>query len=144
MFMSFFSSKNQKLVKRWVAEHEQIVILAHEVIAQYSQNNYEAAKTELRKLNELAVKHIMDEDLEFYRLLKDQKRLNGETEKLVNDFTRTFKNTKNTLMGFLTKYTQDDAVLDDNFFTTFNELVGVLAQRIAFEEENLYVALNSK
>ncbi len=144
MFGSLFSSKNQKLVKQWEKEHEQIVVLAHKVIAAYSKNNHDDAKKELNALNELAVDHLMDEDIQFYRLLKDQKRLDTETEALVNEFTQTFKGTKTALMGFLTKYSRPEAILDEDFFTAFNEIVGVLAERIAFEEENLYIKLNAK
>jgi len=144
MFGSLFSSKNQKLVKQWEKEHEQIVVLAHKVIAAYSKNNHDAAKKELKALNELAVDHLMDEDIQFYRLLKDQKRLDAKTEKLVNEFTQTFKGTKIALMGFLTKYSRPEAILDEEFFTAFNEIVGVVAERIAFEEENLYIKLNAK
>jgi len=86
----------------------------------------------------------MNEDIEFYRLLKDQKRNDSKTEKMVNDFTKTFQGTKLALMNFLTKYSKPETELDETFFTTFNELVGVLGERIAFEEENLYVKLNSK
>jgi len=139
-----FSSKNQKLVKKWEKEHKQIVVLAHKVIAEYSKNNQKAAKKELKALNKLAVNHIMNEDIEFYKLLKDQKRLDDETEKLIYNFTNTFKDTKNALMMFLTKYTKDDVVLDEEFFISFNEIVEVLAKRIAFEEENLYNTLNVK
>jgi hypothetical protein len=144
MFGSLFSSKNQKLVKKWEKEHEQIVVLAHKVIAAYSKNNHDDAKKELEALNDLAVDHLMDEDIQFYRLLKDQQRLDEKTEELVNEFTKTFKGTKIALMGFLTKYSRPEAILDDEFFTAFNEIVGVLADRIAFEEENLYIKLNSK
>lgn len=144
MFGSFFSSKNQKLVKQWEKEHEQIVVLAHKVIAAYSKNDNDLAKKELKALNKLAVDHLMDEDIQFYRLLKDQKRLDVKTEKLVNEFTKTFKGTKIALMKFLTKYSRPETILDDEFFTSFNELVAVLAERIAFEEENLYIKLNSK
>ena len=144
MFTSLFSSKNQKLVKKWVQEHEQIVVLAHKVIAEYSKNNHDAAKRELEALNVLAVDHIMNEDIEFYRLLRDQRRLDSKTEKLIEDFIKSFKDTKITLMNFLTKYTRPEAVLDEEFFNTFNNMVGVLAERISFEEENLYARLYSK
>ncbi len=144
MFGSFFLSKNQKLVKRWRKEHEKIVVLAHKVIASYSKNDHDTTKKELKALNVLAVDHLMDEDIQFYRLLKDQKRVDSDTEELVNEFTDTFKNTKNTLMKFLTHYTRPEVVLDDEFFDAFNSIVGVLGERIAFEEENLYIKLNNK
>ena len=144
MFWSLFSSKNQKLVKKWVKEHEQIVVLAHKVIADYSNNNHAATKKDLVSLRELAVNHIMTEDLEFYKLLKDKKRFDSKTEKLIDEFTDTFRDTKLVLMDFLSKYTRTDAVLDDEFFKTFNEIVGVLAERIAFEEKTLYATLSAK
>lgn len=143
MFLSLFPSQNKKLVKKWEKEHEQIVVIAHEVIAEYSKNDYEATKKALKKLNSLAVDHLMHEDIEFFRLLRDQKRLNGETEVLVREFTHTFKDTKVTLMKFLSKYTQVDTPIDEEFFEIFNELVGVLAERISFEEDNLYALLKS-
>ena len=144
MFFSLFSSKNQKLVKKWKKEHEQMVVLAHKVIAAYSKNNYEETKKQLTALNDLAVDHLMNEDIEFYRLLKDQKRLDLKTEKMVKEFIETFRGTKTTLMNFLTIHSRPETKLDDEFFKTFNELVEVLGQRIAFEEENLYSKLESK
>jgi hypothetical protein len=118
--------------------------LAHKVIAAYSKNDHDTTKKELNALNVLTVDHLMDEDIQFYRLLKDQKRMDYQTEKLIHEFTGTFKGTKTTLMNFLTKYSRPEAILDQEFFDTFNTLVGILGERIAFEEENLYIKLNSK
>ena len=143
MFGNLFLSKNQKLVKQWEKEHEEIVVLAHKVIAAYSKNDHKQAKKELKALNILAVDHVMHEDIEFYRLLKDQRRNDSKTEKMVKEFTKSFKGTKLALMNFLTKYSRPETVLDDEFFTTFNELVGVLGERIAFEEENLYIKMRA-
>ena len=143
MFGSLFASKNKKLVKKWEKEHEQIVVLAHKVIAAYSKNDHKQAKKELKALNELAVDHVMNEDIEFYKLLKDQKRNDSKTEEMVKDFTKSFKGTKIALMNFLTKYSRPETVLDDEFFTAFNELVGVLGERIAFEEKNLYIKMGA-
>ena len=143
MFGSLFASKNKKLVTKWEKEHEQIVVLAHKVIAAYSKNDHKQAKKELVALNELAVDHVMNEDIEFYKLLKDQKRNDSKTEKMVKEFTKSFKGTKIALMNFLTKYSRPETVLDDEFFTTFNELVGILGERIAFEEENLYIKMRA-
>ncbi len=144
MLGSLFSSKNKKLVKKWEKEHEKIVVLAHAVIAAYSKNDHDSAKKALKELNNLAVDHIMNEDIEFYRLLKDKKRVDEKTEKLVNEFTATFKGTKITLMNFLTQYSRPEATLDQEFFDTFNAIVGILGERIEFEEKNLYTKLNSK
>lgn len=144
ILFSFFSSKEQKLVKKWHKEHEQIVELATKIIAEYSKNNTKKAKELLQELNVLAIDHIMNEDLEFYRLQKDSKNIDGDTIKMMDEFSRTFKGTKIALMKFLTKYTKDDVVLDEEFFNTFNSIVGILAKRIDFEEENLYAELKTK
>ena len=143
MFGNFFLSKNQKLVKKWEKEHKEIVVLAHKVIAAYSENDHKQAKKELKALSELAVDHVMNEDIEFYRLLKDQIRNDSKTEKMVKEFTKSFKGTKLALMNFLTKYSRPETVLDDEFFTAFNDLVGILGERIAFEEENLYIKMRT-
>jgi len=144
MFESLFGSKNKKLAVHWEKEHQEIVVLAHEVIAKYSKNDMNGAKKSLKTLNDLAVDHLMEEDIEFYKLLKDDKRLTPKTVDLVHEFTRTFKDTKLTLMKFLTKYAKDDVILDEEFFNTFNTLVAVLADRINFEEENLYTLMKEK
>lgn len=144
MFSSFFSSKEQKLVKKWSKEHEQIVALATDVIEEYSKNSLNVAKKKLKELNKITTDHIMDEDLEFYRLEKDGTQIDDATIKLIHEFEETFKGTKVPLMQFLTKYTKDDAILDENFFHSFNELVAILGKRIEFEETNLYAELNKK
>ncbi len=144
MLLRLFLSKNQKLVKKWKKEHEDIVVLAHKVIGEYSKNNHANARKALKELNNITVNHVMNEDIEFYRLMKDQKRITTKSEAMVREFTDTFKGTKMALMNFLTKYTQDDVVLDEEFFTAFNNLVGILGERIEFEENNLYSILYNK
>ena len=142
MFSSLFLSKNQKLVKKWKKEHEKIVLLTHEVIAQYSKNNHKKAKKKLVSLNNLVIDHVTNENIEFYKLLKDKKKFSLKNEKAIDEFTETFKDTKSTLMQFLTKNTRDSAVLDDDFFATLNELAEILVERIEFEEKNLYHLLD--
>ena len=144
MFGSLFLSKNQKLVKKWKKEHEQIVVLATKVIGEYSKNNPDAAKKQLIALNELAVDHLMNEDIEFYRLLKDARRADRKTEEAVNEFTKSFKGIKLPLMNFLTIHSRDKAVLDEKFFEEFNELIDALGERIAFEEDNLYLRMAAR
>lgn len=144
MLSTLFLSKNQKLVKKWTKEHEQIVILATKVIGEYSKNNHDNAKSALKKLNTLAVNHVMNEDIEFYKLLKDKKRLTPTNESYVKEFTKSFKGTKMALMNFLSQHSRDDVVLDDAFLANFNELVAVLGERIEYEEKNLYSILYAK
>jgi len=144
MLSTFFSSKNQKLVKKWRKEHETIVVLAHKVIAAYSLNNHEQTRKELIKLNKVAVQHLMLEDIELYKILKSTKNADEKVDKLIVEFKNTFRTTKLTLMDFLTKYTRKSCVYDDEFFKTFNQLVAVLSDRIDFEEKNLYSTMDIK
>ena len=143
MFFSLFLSKNQKLVRNWKREHKQIVKLATKVITVYTNSNHDKAKKALNELRLVTLNHLMTEDIEFFKLLKDHESIDRETEKFVNEFKETFYDTKSVLRHFLKDYTHDDAVLDDNFFESFNGLVGVLSQRIAFEEKNLYNRLSA-
>jgi hypothetical protein len=136
-----FSSKNQKLVQKWQKEHEKIVELAHKVLGEYAKNNYKEAKKTLKALNSLVVDHLMNEDIEFYKLMHDEKRIDRKTEVLVDDFIKSFRKTKLELMSFLSQYAKDDVPLDETFLTTFNEIIEVVAERIDFEEKNLYSKL---
>ena len=144
MFWSIFLSKNKKLVRRWKKEHKKIVILANKVIDSYTKRDLKATQKALVALNDVAIEHLMTEDIEFYRTLKDKKKVNEDMEQLINEFTLSFKDTKHVLRDFLLTYTKDDAALDSRFFETFKSIVEALSKRITFEEENLYKVLASK
>ncbi len=130
------------MVKKWKKEHEKIVLLTHEVIAEYSKNNHKKAKKALVSLNNLAIDHITNENIEFYKLLKDTHKVSVKNRQHIEEFVSTFKETKMELMHFLTKYSRDAVVLDDEFFKTLNELAEILIERINFEEKNLYNLLD--
>ena len=142
MLFGLFSSKTQKLVKTWTKEHQEIVKLAGKIIDSYESENENALKKNIKALNSLALNHLMTEDLEFYKLINHTDELDEITTSLVNEFTNSFRSTKLVLMNFLTKYMKKSAVYDEEFIETFKVIVGVLAERIAFEENNLYAALD--
>ena len=143
MFFSFFSSKNQKLVKEWVGEHKEIVVLAGKIIDDFDTGDIPATKKDLQKLHKVAINHIMTEDIELFTLLNEEKRFDEDTKVLVDNFSRSFIDTKLALIDFLTKYTKEDVELDEKFIRSFKELVGVLAERIEFEEKNLYSKMDA-
>jgi len=142
MFNSLFLTKNQKLVKKWTKEHEKIVFLVNQVIAEYSKNNHKKAKKNLVILNHLVVDHVTDENIEFYKLSRDTTRLSTQNIVDVKEFIQTFTNLKKDLMKFLTKYTRKDTALDDDFFETISSISEVLLERIEYEEAKLYSTLN--
>jgi len=142
MFLSLFLTKNQKLVKKWTREHEKIVFLTNTVIAEYSKNNHKKAKKRLIELNNLIVDHITDENIEFYKLLKDTDRLSPTNKQYTEEFINTFSGIKKDLMKFLTKYTRRETPLDDEFFETLTAISDILLERIKYEESKLYSILN--
>ena len=142
MLSNFFLTKNQKLVKRWTKEHETIVFLTNQVIAEYSKNNHKKAKKRLIELNHMVVDHVTDENIKFYKLLKDEDRLSPQNREYTKEFIKTFADVRKDLMKFLTKYTRKTTQLDDEFFDTLTTIADVLVERIEYEESKLYSALN--
>ncbi len=141
MFFSLFSSKNQKLVEHWSSDHIEIVSLANSVVSAYESGNNKYIHQTLETLKKVTIGHLMEEDTELIDLLRDSKKLDRKLEKLIVEFRNTFKGAKTAVLVFLTKYTYDDAVYDENFIYDFKELINVLGKRIDFEENNLYAKL---
>jgi len=142
MLSDLFLTKNQKLVKRWKREHEEMIALSHAVVAAYVKNNHSDAKAKLRSLGAVAADHLTSEDMEFYRLLKDPERNDAVTKQQIIEFQESFKDIKQGLMKFLAKYSRDEEPLNEVFFDTFSNVLDMLEERIAFEEEKLYFRMS--
>ena len=140
----FLKSKNEKLVGKWHDEHIQIVDIAHKVLAEHAKNNPEKAKEYLKKLNEMVVDHVMNEDVEFFKMLQDYEHVDYETEKLIKDFVSSFKKTKIELMDFLKHYSKPEVELDDDFAKQFMQIAEAVEERISFEEREVYSKLKRK
>jgi len=141
MLSSLFLSKNQKLVKKWKDEHVKMVELAHLILGEYAKGEHAQAKKYLKNFSKIGVNHIVSEDIEFFKLLRNPETTNHRTEELVEEFTNSFGGVKETLMKFLGKYTLDETPLDEEFFETFSAIAKILGERIKFEEANLYLHL---
>jgi len=141
MFLSLFLSKNQKQVEQWKEEHREIVTLATALLESYERGDSEDVREILEELRVVTFNHLMSEDAEFYRLLKEHKNKNSKTELFIKEFEESFYSTKATLMHFLDDYTKKSLPIDDTFIKKFNELVDILVKRIEFEESNLYSLL---
>jgi len=144
MIFGFFASKNKKLIKHWKKEHQQMAVLGHKVLAQYAKNNKKKAKKELKNLSDLAIGHLLSEDIHLYKILKDDVSLDPKTKKLANDFVQSFKCSKTQFIFFLSEYTKADIELDETFYQTFHELFDLFTRRIEYEERHLYKHLQSK
>ena len=141
MFDSLFASKNKKLVLKLQKEHQNLVGLAGDILDAYEKKNDKLLRKKLETLKKVALIHLMTEDVEFYRLLKDSKRSTDEITSLVDEFEHSFVAIKLALIDFLDKYTVQNAYYDGEFIGRFKEIVGVLAKRIEFEEAHLYTVL---
>ncbi len=139
-----FASKNKRLVNKWQREHEEIVTLAGKVITTYAQEEYTQAKKYLKELNSLTVDHVMNEDIEFFKMMHEDGEIDKETEEMIKDFVQGFKKTKLSLINFLGHYAKIDIPLDEHFFREFNELVEAIKERIHFEETRVYSKLKLK
>ena len=139
---SLFESKAQKIVKRWRKEHEELVVLGKEVLGDYVKGDEEKTRRVLKKFVDKAVDHLNSEDIEMFRMLHDAKVQDDKIERLIQDFQRSFKDTKTTLMKLLARYVRPDAPLNEEFFDTFSKILDILAQRIEYEEKNLYLYLS--
>ncbi len=139
--LSLFKSKNKKLVERWEKEHEKLVVLGEKVIAEYVKGNEDQAKLYLKKFTDLAMDHLSSEDIEMFKLLRGSNLNEERLEKMIEDFQRSFKETKTTLMKFLAKYVKSGTPLDNDFFDTFQAVMDILGKRIDYEEQNLYFQL---
>ena len=142
MFDSLFASKNKKLVLRLEKEHKRLVSLATAIIKAYEENNLKRLRSKLEELKKVALIHLMTEDVEFYRLIKDSKRSTDEISSLIEEFDHSFAAIKIALIDFLDTYTAEDAIYNSNFINQFKEIVNVLGKRIEFEEKNLYSVLH--
>jgi hemerythrin len=141
MFDSLFASKNKKLVLKLQKEHKHLVELVGVLLQAYEQNDKKRLHKYLVELKNVALTHLMTEDVEFYRLVKDSKRSTKEIEKLVHEFETSFGAIKLALIDFLDRYTAEDALYDQEFIEKFKMIVNVLQGRIEFEETHLYEAL---
>jgi len=144
MLKSMFLSKNQKLIKSWEDEHKKIGVLAGKIIESYEKDDIQNTKRYMQELRDLTIGHLMQEDLAFYNLLKSSYNLDIETIEHIKDFRDSFKGTKTALMNFISKYAVDNVPLDNNFIEAFKGLVGVVVQRIEYEETNLYPILSKE
>ena len=141
MFDSLFASKNKKLVLKLQKEHKKLVALVGDIIKAYDDNKAQLLLKKLIDLKNVALMHLMSEDVEFYRLVKDSQRSSAEIEDLVSEFEKNFGAIKLALINFLDKYTDEDALYDSEFMAQFKNIVEVLSQRIEFEETRLYEVL---
>jgi len=138
MFGLLFGSHNKKLVKKWQKEHHKILQQAQKVFEAYEYNDQNAVAKLLEDLRFSAMEHLMDEDIEFNKLLDKKEKLTPELEKGISDFTKSFEAIKPKLREFLRYYTQKGVEYNGEFLIAFTEIAEALQKRIAYEEETLY------
>jgi len=150
MFGVFFKqnkdlSKNSKKVKKWQGEHRALANYAGKIVDAYDRGNTKKARKLLDKLQTIALKHLMDEDVTFFELFK--KSANAEQDKeilaSIKKFRESFIDTKKALFYFFIYYTDEKNELNQIFKDKLDGIIDALVQRIEFEENNLYVMINN-
>ena len=141
MFDSLFASKNKKLALKLQKEHKHLVKLVESILKAYEDDDKKRLYKYLSELKNVALTHLMTEDVEFYRLIKDSKRSTAEIAEYVHEFEKSFGGIKLALIDFLDIYTAENALYDHEFIEKFQTIVKVLQGRIEFEETRLYKAL---
>lgn len=138
-------SKNSKIVKRWQAEHQALANRALKVVDSYEREDLKKARKHLDKLQTLALKHLMDEDVKFFELFKkaEDNEADKEILKSIKEFRNTFIDTKKVLFHFFIYYTNPKNDLDHIFKDKLNAIIDALVNRIEFEEKNLYILINN-
>ena len=135
---------NKGKVKKWEGEHKALAKEAMAVVNFYDNNEMKKAKKHLVKLQNLALNHLMDEDVTFSDLFK--KADESETDKKIiasmKEFRATFIDTKKVLIHFFIHYTDDKTILDAHFKQQLDGIIDALVKRIDFEEHNLYTLIN--
>ncbi len=142
--LSFLESKNKKLVKRWKKEHEQLIVLGKKVLAEYVKNDEQKIRSSLQAFTDLAMTHLSSEDVELYKLLSDPSQRSEKLKDSVDHFQKSFKDIKMILMKFLASYNRNEKPIDEEFFDNFSQIMEILAERIEFEEGELYFYLSMK
>jgi len=143
MFESLFASKNKKIVLKLQKEHQQILSLVKDIQKAYDRGDDQCIRTLLIELENVVLDHLMTEDVEFYRLVRDPKRSTKEIEYLIKQFEENFDTIKLALIDFLDKYTDENAYYKEEFIKHFHDLVAILGARIEFEEKYLYGVLKA-
>ena len=138
-------SNNSRKVKKWQAEHRGLANQAVKVVDSYNNNEIKKARKHLDKLQDLALRHLMDEDVTFYELFKKAEKsdTNEAIIKSIKEFRKSFIDTKKALFYFFIFYTDDKNPLDETFKEKLDGIIDALVNRIEFEENNLYVLINN-
>jgi len=137
-------SHNSKKVRRWQAEHKALATHAVKTVEYYENNELKKAKKQLRKLQSVALNHLMDEDVTFSELFKkaEKSSVDQSIVEAMKEFRKSFIDTKKVLIHFFIHYTDPNVELDETFIEKLKGIIDALVQRIEFEEKNLYIMIN--
>lgn len=136
-------SNNTTKIEQWKEEHKQMIKLFDDVLLSYNDNNIEETKKSLLLLNQIVLRHLLDEDITFAELIKFAKRSDPKIVDQIQEFRFSFRGVKVALLKFLTKYNTPEETLDKDFLPTLQNIIDSLKKRIGFEETNLYIQLNN-
>ena len=137
-------SSPTEIAQRWEIEHEQIRILAKQVLKKSSENEPEATHRVLEALALLIKEHFRDEHLTLLEISRDDTLLDPELQESVETFRESFQGLQRTLLHKILSYSRLKQDPDEEFLRDFSILVEHLDERFRFEEETLYPLLKTR
>jgi len=136
-------SKNSAKVTEWKKEHKKMLEIFSNVLSSYKNDDTYKTKKYLADLNQVALQHLMDEDITFTKLLQQARENDQKIVDEITEFRFSFRDVKVALLKFLTKYNNPEEELDKDFLPTLTSIIDALEKRIEFEETNLYNQINN-
>ncbi len=131
-------------VQQWRREHDALKKQAGKIAEAVGKGKTEKARNELKKLETLALQHLMSEDIRFYEMKKAVEAVTETTPEdrvileAMKEFEESFRDTKQVLIRFFSHYKKPETPLDEQFEKDFGAIVNALVARIDFEESTLY------
>jgi len=132
-----------KKSKLWESEHEKLKLEISKVISDYNSGNMKKVKKDLIKFRTDLFEHILDEELAFMSMTKEN-ILVDEVEEELTKFRDSFSDIKKALNVFFKDYIHNNKPFDEEFKSRLEGIAEVLVKRIYFEEHNLYGLLVTK
>lgn len=136
--MSAMDLNYHKVVQQWEDEHKRLVVLGTRVLKLYEEGDTEKTREALREFAQAAREHFKSEFIQLTALFNSHEFTDRETKEAIRRFKTTFQETQKTLLKFLAIHCRPGHPLDRQFITTFSTIMGLLGERVQFEESDLY------
>ncbi len=133
-------SYDPNLVSSLKRDHGDLVALYQHLAQLQQQGRYEEIRGELVNFKTRFEAHILTENVRFYTYLEQSLMSDGHNAELMRDFRREMNTIARGVVNFVKKYqtAEFNAAERSQFAQDFQDVGGLLSQRIEREESSLY------